>query len=109
MCKYLNVINSYTAPSTSTVLALNFVNAVASATDKQRFCIKLCTSIPSTYNAYTTTVTIGETAVPLWDKYGNPLTVSELKTGVVYRGYYGATSAHIILEAPKNLGCNCAV
>lgn len=108
-CRYLHVINTYTVPETGTVLALNFVNPVASAVDMQRFCIKLCTSIPSTYDAYTATVTIGTTAVPLWNKYGNPLTVGELRRGNCYQGYYGATTPHVILNAPKKVVCNCAV
>lgn len=108
-CKHLHIVNTYTVPDTGTILALNFVNAVSSATDKERFCIKVCTSIPSTYDTYTATVIIGSTAVPLWNKYGNPLTVSELRKGCVYQGYYGATTAHVILNAPKLTGCNCGL
>lgn len=107
-CCKLHVINTYTVPETGTALTLNFSNAVASATDKQRFCIKVCTNIPSTYSTYTANVTIGTTTVPLWDKYGNPLTISELTKCRVIKGYYGATTPHIILDAPKTYNCGCA-
>lgn len=107
-CKHLHIINTYTVPETGTVLALNFSKPYAIATDKERFCVKICASIPETYDTYTATVTIGTTAVPLWNKYGNPVTIAELKKCKVMKGYYGATSAHVILtDIPCNYGCNC--
>lgn len=108
-CRNLHIVNSYTVPTTGTVLALNLVTPVASVVDKQRFCVKICVSIPSTYDAYTATVLIGGVATPLWNKYGNPLTIAELRRGVCYPGYYGATTSHVILNAPKNVGCNCGL
>lgn len=105
-CKYLHVVTTYTPPETGTVLALGFVNT-ATAVDQQKFCMKLCVDIPSTYDTYSVTVPVNTVDVPVWDKYGNPLTVSELKKGIVYQGYYGASSTHVIINAPKVVGCSC--
>lgn len=108
-CKNLHVITNYTATAGSTMLNLTFSKPVRTVTDRQRFCIKFCVDIPEIYEDYTVQVIINEAGVPLWDKYGNPLKVSDLRKGTVYQGYYGSTTSHIILNAPKYTGCNCAV
>lgn len=107
-CKHLHIINNYSVTEGSTMANLSFVKTVTSVTDKQRFCVKVCVDIPETYDTYTAQVIINGSGVPLWDKYGDPLTLSELRKGVVYQGYYGSTSEHIVLNAPKITGCGCA-
>lgn len=109
-CRHLHVVNTYTVPETGTVLALNLSVPYALAQDKERFCLKVCASIPTTYDSYTATITIGTTAVALWNKYGNPLTIRELKKCKVMKGYYGATTPHVILsDIPSNYGCGCGM
>lgn len=109
-CKNLHIVTNYTVPQTGTILALSFSNAVTSVSDKQRFCIKVCTSIPSIYDTYNATVDINGTAVPLWDKYGDLLTISELKKCKVMKGYVGLVGLvnHIILtDIPVTCNCGC--
>lgn len=108
-CKCLHIINGITTTAGSTMATLTFCKTVNSATDKQKFCIKVCADIPESLDTYTAQVLIGGNGVPLWDKYGDPLTLSELRKGVVYQGYYGATTPHIIVNAPKVMGCNCVL
>ena len=107
-CKHLHIVNTYTVTTGSTMATLNFVKPITSATDKERFCIKVCTDIPETYDTYTTQILINDSGVPLWNKYGNPLTVADLKKCKVMKGYYGSTTPHVILvDVPCNYGCNC--
>lgn len=108
-CKYLNVVNSMTTNATAGTLTLDFVNAVSSVTDKQKFCIKIpCSmSIPTGINGYVVQVTINGASVPVWNKYGNPLTVSDLVKGKVIGGFYGATTSHVITKLPITYNCRC--
>lgn len=107
-CKHLHIVNTYTVTTGSTMATLNFVKPITSATDKERFCVKVCVNIPEIYDTYTTQILINDSGVPLWNKYGNPLTVADLKKCKVMKGYYGSTTPHVILvDVPCNYGCNC--
>lgn len=106
-CKHLHVVNNYSVTEGSTMATLSFVNPVTSFENKERVCIKLCTSIPETYNSYTTQILVNGSGMALYNKYGNPLTVSDLRKGIVYQGYYGSVNPHVSMNAPKNTGCNC--
>lgn len=106
-CKHLHVINNYTVTEGSAMATLSFTKPVTVVENQHRFCIKVCVDIPEIYSGYTTQILVNGSGVPLWDKYGNPLTVSELRKGIVFQGYYGSTTPHIIVNAPKKLGCNC--
>jgi len=52
-------------------------------------------------------LTVGTGTVALWDKYGNPATVSELAKCKLYKGYYGATTPHVISKLPITYNCGC--
>lgn len=100
-CKYFHCANSVTVGTN--VVTLDFMSA-ATATDKDKFCFKLCQPVPATAAAYPVQVTVNGTAVPLWNKYGNPVLAGELTQYRLITGYYGATVPHVIAT---NLPCNC--
>ena len=106
-CKYFHVSNAYTVNDSDSQIVLGFPSTVT-VTDKTRFCLKLVFD-PSVLNqTYTVLATVNGANVPLWDKYGNPVTVAELSKGKVYRGYYGDTTPHIIFnELPRTYNCGC--
>lgn len=106
-CKHLHIVTTYTPPETGTVLALGFSKPVNTATDKERFCIKVCTTIPDTYDAYTVSVPINGEATLVYNKYGNSLIVEELKKCKVMKGYYGTVPSPHILLSDVPMSCNC--
>ena len=106
-CKYFHVVTTVTPDTTANTLTLNFSSPVT-AVDKDRFCFKIVTDIPSTYDAYTVLMTVNGTVIPLWNKYGDPATASQLSKCKVYKGYYGATTPHVISSViPQNYYCGC--
>lgn len=106
-CKYIHIVNSITT-GTGTV-TLNFSNPVTSATDKEKFCIKIpCgVTIPSGVSASVVNIAFDGGTIPLWNKYGNPATVSDLKKNCVMSGFYGATTSHVISKIPMTYNCGC--
>lgn len=108
-CKYLHVVNSVDTTTAANTVILGF-SAPATATDKDKFCIKIpCgIDIPASANAYVVRVSVNGGTEPVWNKYGNPLVASDLKKNCVLKGYFGATSPHVILkELPRTYNCGC--
>ena len=107
-CKYLHVVNSIDTTTTANTVILNF-SVAATAVNQDRFCMKIpcCMSIPTSASTYAVQVTVNGSAIPLWDKYGNPLTASELSSKRIYKGYYGSTTPHVIINAPMTYNCGC--
>lgn len=55
-------------------------------------------------------LTVNGTAIPLWDRYGNPVLGNQIKTRCVYRGFYGDSSPHIIVyNLPYKEKCKCVL
>lgn len=107
-CKYLHFSPSYTVNDSSTQVVFGFANPV-NATDRDRFCWRITTDIPSgtpaTYSVY---VTVNGANIPVLNKYGNPVIVSDLARGQLYKGFFGATTPHIIVtNVPKTVHCGC--
>lgn len=100
-CRYFHCANSVTVGTD--VITLNFENG-ATASDQTRFCFKLCQTIPDTAMTFPVQLTVNGTAIPLWNKYGNPVVASDLVPYKLINGYYGATDAHVIAT---NIPCNC--
>ena len=84
-CKYFHVVTTVTPDTTANTLTLNFSSPVT-AVDKDRFCFKIVTDIPSTYDAYTVLMTVNGTAIPLWNKYGDP--TPHVISSVIPQNYY---------------------
>lgn len=105
-CKCLHISPSYTVNDSSTQVVFGFPSSVT-VTDKARFCWKITSSLPTQtdYNVY---VTVNGTNVPVWNKYGNPMTVAELVRNKVYRGYFGSETEHILISnSPITYNCGC--
>lgn len=108
-CKYFHTINTLTANSTASTLTAAFTTAVTAA-DKDHFCFKVAAAVPTGSEAYSVLLTINGVATnTLVDKYGNTMTGADLKPCKVYKGYYGATSPHVIVTnyPSKQCGCGC--
>lgn len=125
-CKYFHYVNSMTISSGKLVLAFSDNPTGLSSTD--RFCFRFNPnmSFPSGYASLPVYATINGTQIPVWDKYGNVMTGSELIAAsnnayacprYVYTGYIGqvvtvsgetqTTTIHLIVsDIPKNT-CNC--
>lgn len=106
-CKSIRIANSVTVSDTAVVL--DFASGNTGIADTQPFNFRLCQSIPSTGDELPVQVTVNGTAVPLWNKYGNPVLGADLKTRVNYCAFYGATTPHVIswtLPLPVRV-CQC--
>lgn len=102
-CKYFHCITTITVGA-STVL-LTPMDTVT-IPDETRFCFKILDSIPESALTLPVTVTVNGTSVALWDKYGNPATGADLVRGRCYKGWYGATTPHIIVgNMPMSKEC----
>ena len=106
VCEFFHCANSVTVGADAVVIAFS---QPVTATDKDRFCFKLCQSIPAAGSTLPVQVTVNGTNIPLWNKYGNPILGSQLRTRK-YCGYYGATTPHVILtNTPLTCGCQRTV
>ena len=94
-CNYFHCANSVTVGADAVVLAFS---TTVSATDKDRFCFRLCDTIPAAGANLPVQVTVNGATIPLWNKYGNPILGSQLQRGKKYVGYYGATTPHVIVS-----------
>lgn len=93
-CDFFHCATGVTVGTDAVVLTFSSPAIVA---DKDRFCFKLCQSIPETGANLPVQITVnGTTLVPLWNKYGNPILGGQLRNRK-YVGYYGATVPHVIL------------
>ena len=103
-CKCFHCANVVTVNATNVVL--DFSRPVT-ISDKERFCFRLCNYQDIT-SSLPVVVTVNGTTVPLLNKFGNPVLGTDLKTRVIYRGYYGATTPHIIASNfPYTPACSC--
>lgn len=100
-CKYYH--NATSATAGTNVVTLDFAEP-ATVTDKQRFCFRLLTAIPTAALTYPVQLTVNGTTVPLWNKYGNPVIGGDLTQGKLVTGFYGATNPHVI---GTNIPCKC--
>lgn len=110
-CKYMHIVNSITTTTSSSSVTLNFSNSITSLTDEEKFCFKIPNgvTIPSGVDGYVVLIAYNGGTIPLWNKYGNPATVSELKKNKICKGYYGATTEHVITSAlPITYNCGCS-
>lgn len=102
-CKYLHCANTVTVNADTSVV-LNF-SVPANAEDKDRFCIKIVTDIPSSSLPVLLTIN-GVSTNTFLNKYGNPVIASDLKKGKCYHGYYGSSTPHVITtDIPLKCGC----
>jgi len=108
-CKYLHVVNAITVNSSASTVVLTFSKPVTSLSDEEKFCIKIpCgVAIPTGVDGYAIQITYADGVIPLWNKYGNLATVSDIANGKTYKGYYGATSSHVIAKLPITYNCGC--
>jgi hypothetical protein len=104
-CNCFNVANGVTVSDTN--VTLTFISPVV-LTDERPFCFRLATMIPEAGATLPVLVTVNGTAIPLLNKYGNPVVGADLRVRRLYKGYYGATTPHVIIHnLPLYLGCGC--
>lgn len=113
MCKYLHVVNNIETNAEGEFVTLNFSFPITSLNDTQRFCIRIpCgVQIPTGIDGYKISIPVGDNAYFMYNKYGNNLTVGELKKRKTIKGYYGSQGGgpHFItadLPVTYNCGCN---
>lgn len=101
----VHLVNS--AVASTTELTLGF-SAVPSVQNSDVFNFRIACDLgsnPTTYVPVVINVSIGGTTtpVPLLNRFGNQIYSNELRTRVVYRGYFGSvpTSHVIALNTPK--------
>ena len=98
-----------TVTVSATAVTIAFQDGATGIADTQRFCFRLCQSIPATASDLPVQLTVNGVAVPLWNRFGNPVLGSDLKTRVNYKGFYGASTPHVIsytLPLTRE-GCSC--
>jgi hypothetical protein len=106
-CKAIHCGNTVTV--TDTAVEISFADGATGVADTQPFNFRLCQSIPADGAALPVTLNVNGASVPLWNRYGNPVIGSQLKSRVNYCGFYGATTPHVIswtLPLPVR-GCVC--
>ena len=106
-CKCIHIANTYVVNDSTTNVVLQFSNT-ATASDKDRFCFKVVTPLPSANAAYKLYATVNGGSVPVLDKYGNPMLVGDIRRNRFYKGWFGAAEPHIIASnspVTYNSGC----
>lgn len=105
-CKYFHCTGNITVSTTNVVI--DFPSPVT-ANNEDRFCFRLCSGF-SGGETLPVQVTVNGTAIPLLDRYGNPVLGAELKTRVNYRGFYGSSTPHVIIHnLPHIERCTCVL
>lgn len=105
-CMFFHCANNVTVSETNVVIS--FSEAVT-ASDKDNFCFRLCSNFTGGATL-PVQVLVNGTAIPLLNKYGNPVLGADLKQRVVYRGFYGASTPHVIINnLPMNVKCSCCL
>lgn len=104
-CKCIHIANTYVVNDDSTNVVLQFSNTVT-ASNKDRFCFKTVTALPSANATYSLYATVNGNSVPVLNKYGNPMLVSDVKVNRMYKGWYGAESTAHIIASNTPLTCN---
>mgnify|MGYP003294393702 CR=1 FL=1 len=100
-----------TVTVSETAVVITFADNPTGIADTQHFCFRLCQSIPATGQDLPVQVTVNGVAVPLWNRFGNPVIGSDLKTRVNYKGFYGVSTPHVIsssLPLPIQR-CSCSL
>ena len=103
-CNNISCANSITVTATNVVL--DFASVVT-LTDEERFDFRICQNVPSTGLALPVLVTVNGSTIPLLNKYGNPITGVNLRTRKIYRGYYGASTPHVLVYNTPITCCDC--
>lgn len=93
-CPYLHKTTALSAAGLLTVTNSDNIG------NFERFCLVLtiCPNAVITGAAVDYTITINGAAVPVWDKWGNPITTDRLNTRTLYKGrYIEGTTPHLTL------------
>lgn len=109
-CRYLHTTSTVAVDSGGTNLVLTFSDS-PTATNQDRFCFRIAQTIPTAGLALPVQVTVNSAAVPLLDRYGNTVLGASLAQNRLYKGYYGASTAHVLttsLPAKTCNRCNCS-
>jgi hypothetical protein len=102
-CKNFHKSSSVTVTDTNVVITFN--DNPTDIANEQRFCFSVCQDVPAAGNALAVQLTVNGTAIPLLDKYGNPVPGSGITKGCYYKGYYGTgDTAHVISSSLPHCG-----
>lgn len=89
---------------------ITLVNEPTDLRNEDRFCffIPRSLSIPNIASDTPVTISINGAAVEVRDRFGNPMTINDIRGGLFYNGYYGTEGvAHVqVVNIPR---CRCRV
>ena len=89
---------------------ITLVNEPTDLRNEDRFCffIPRSLSIPDIASDTPVTISINGAAVEVRDRFGNPMTINDIRGGLFYNGYYGTEgTVHVqVVNIPR---CRCRV
>lgn len=89
---------------------ITLVNEPTDLRNEDRFCffIPRSLSIPNIASNTPVTISINGVAVEVRDRFGNPMTINDIRGGLFYNGYYGTEGVtHVqVVNIPR---CRCRV
>lgn len=89
---------------------ITLVNEPTDLRNEDRFCffIPRSLSIPNIASDTPVTININGAVVEVRDRFGNPMTINDIRGGLFYNGYYGTEGvAHVqVVNIPR---CRCRV
>lgn len=89
---------------------ITLVNEPTDLRNEDRFCffIPRSLSIPNIASDTPVTISINGSVVEVRDRFGNPMTINDIRGGLFYNGYYGTEGvAHVqVVNIPR---CRCRV
>lgn len=89
---------------------ITLVNEPTDLRNEDRFCffIPRSLSIPNIASDTPVTISINGAVVEVRDRFGNPMTINDIRGGLFYNGYYGTEGvAHVqVVNIPR---CRCRV
>ena len=84
---------------------ITLVNEPTDLRNEDRFCffIPRSLSIPDIASDTPVTISINGAAVEVRDRFGNPMTINDIRGGLFYNGYYGTEGvAHVqVVNIPR--------
>lgn len=103
MCPYLHKSSSVAVNTGATAVVITFRDNPTNIADMQRFCFCVQQAVPTAGLALPVELTINGISVPLWNKYGDVVTGSDIVTRYVNKGWYGTDNdTHVITTSlPK--------
>lgn len=105
MCSFLHLSETITVADNKVVVT--FQDDPTDILDTEHFCFRLCQTLPTGASSLQVFLVVNGSNVPLWNRYGDIVTLGTLKTRCTYKGYYGTQQTKHVIAINTPAECAC--